>query len=258
MATLALVTGAGGLVGRQVLRHWHGEAPPAVPVDHRDHDLLVPGTATELVRTWRPDVVVHLAWTASGTPGYRTSQDNDRWVDASIELARACTATGARLFATGTGLDRSTPTDAYSAAKAALRERLAPGVASGEVTWLRPYYVVDPDVRRPELLAHVLRARDAEDPVVLRTPDSAHDFIHASDVGSAIALAVRTSLTGEVDIGSGRLRTVRSLVEALGVPWQAAGTPPDLGAHHHEAADTAVLRRRGWFPQTTEELFHRD
>ena len=257
MAPVALITGASGLIGQHVLRHWNVEGMRVEAVDHQRDDLLTPGVPTAVVERVQPAVVVHLAWVASGTPGYRDSPDNEAWLRASLELAQACRAAGASLLATGTSLDASSGAgDAYSRAKRDLWQRLRPAIASGAVTWLRPYYVIDPERRRPALVEHAIAAREAATPVVLRTPDSDHDFIHASDVGRAVVVAVEHRLDGVVPIGSGRLRRVCDLVMALGVPWVPASDQVDTARPQlHDIADSRRLRELGWAPTDTEKLF---
>jgi len=254
MAT-ALITGATGLIGRSVLQLWPaGELEPVV-VDRAHDDLLVSGTPTSLVERHRPAVVVHLAWCASGTLDYRRAADNARWVRASRELADAAGAVGAQAFFTGTALDGTEGIDAYSAAKAQLRATLTAEVRRGQLTWLRPFYVVSPRARRPAVVAEALRAAGADEPVSLRTPDSAHDFIHVDDVGHAVVASVQHQLQGTVDIGTGVLRSVQQLVEALGARAAHELHPGPEVPHHHDVADTAALAAVGWRPTLTEELF---
>jgi len=261
LAAVALITGATGLIGRHVLRQWDVPGMRPVAVDRRTDDLLRPGAAAAVVRRLAPAVVVHLAWTASGTPGYRTDSANDTWVESSLELAEASRRSGAWLLATGTPLDSGCgSTDAYSAAKARLRGELQPAVDAGAITWLRPYYVVDPGRRRPALVDEALAARATGARMSLRSPDAAHDFVHASDVGAAIVLAIREDLRGEVPIGSGRLRRVCDLVSALGVAWHPEPQNPLTQGpaptpQHHEAADIGRLRQHGFEPSATEEMF---
>lgn len=253
MASVALITGAGGLLGQHLLDAWDGALEPVL-VDRAVHDLLVPGVGADLVADVRPQVVVHLAWVASGTAGYRSHGDNERWLHASLELASAAQQVGAHFCATGTAVDTGEPADAYSAAKGALRRALERDIARQDVTWLRPFYVVDPDRGRPDLVAQAVAAANSGEPLTLRTPRSAHDFVHAADVGRGIMTAVTHTLLGEVEIGSGTARPVHQLVEALGVAWRP-GSDPGTGTHHHHVADTARLRARGWHPTRTEELF---
>jgi nucleoside-diphosphate-sugar epimerase len=256
VAAVALITGGTGLVGTHVLRHWTVEDLEPLVVGREDCDLLKPGAATALVDRIRPAVVVHLAWSASGTRGYRTDPVNERWFDVSLELAAACRDRGSWLLATGTALDsKSRPTDAYSRSKSRLRAELTASIAAGECTWLRPYYIVDPIRRRPALVEQARAAERAGTSVVLMTPESEHDFVHAADVGTAIVCAVRNGIRGELPIGSGALRSVRDLVSALGATWVPAPGGSSLPPQHHGAADITRLREHGWSPVFTEEMF---
>lgn len=255
MADSALITGATGLIGAHVLQNWDLRDLEPRCTDRRSDDLLTLGAARQVVTRMRPAVVVHLAWSASGTPDYRTSPDNERWVDASLELRDAASAVGSRFVALGTALDTEPlPSDAYSASKVRLRGLLEPAIQSGEIAWVRPYYVFDPDRRRPALVAQAVAAESGED-LVLRTPLSRHDFVHAADVARAVVLAVRERLTGEIPVGSGRLRTVSELVAALGAGWVRDQSAGQVADHHHQPADIERLVALGWSPTSTEELF---
>jgi nucleoside-diphosphate-sugar epimerase len=259
MAATALITGASGLVGSWTLHHWVVPGLEPTVVRSRDVDLLEDGSAARLVATTRPAVVVHLAWSASGAPDYRTSTDNERWLDATMQLVEACAEHDARLWLTGTAVDDDhDAADAYTRAKVALRCHLSREIEDEVVGWLRPFYVFDEERGRPALVAHALRARSDERAAELQSPDNRHDFVHASDVGRAVVTAVSHRLMGVVPIGSGRTRRVADLVGALGVRWtRSLGSPPDVG-HEDVAADTSRLRAAGWKPSRTEEFFGHD
>lgn len=256
MAGPTLITGATGLVGSWVRRAWTADDGPVVTVDHRADDLLRPGAPAQIVRRVRPARVVHLAWTASGTPGYRTSTDHAAWVAATLELVAAADDMGARIWATGTVVDADPEaTDPYSAAKRELRAALSDSVDARRLGWLRPFYVFDPDARRPALVADTVAARESGVPVVLRTPHATHDFVHAADVGSAVVTAVRHDLLGVIEIGSGTTHSIAEVVAALGAAWEG-GEPAESGVTHHaQVADSQVLRAAGWRPRSTEEFF---
>ena len=211
----------------------------------------------QLIREVRPDVVLHLAWTASSTPGYRTSTANAGWRSASHEAARTCLDSGSSsspLARSSTTVRAVTPT---RMAKAALRADLGDEIDAGHVTWLRPYYVFDPGEPSPAVLRAARAARVAGRPVELETPEATHDFVHAADVGRAVVAAVVHGLDGIVDIGSGRLRTVSALVEAGGATWMSTG-PSTHHRHGGARADTALLRTTGWLPSDTERYFAHD
>lgn len=257
MAADTLITGASGLIGGWVLRHWAGTATTPVPVRHSDVDLLTPGAASDLVARTSPAQVVHLAWSASGRADYRTSDDNDRWVDATLELVEAAAAVGSTVWVTGTAVDDAADAaDAYTRSKARLKARLAPLIEESVVGWLRPYYVFDEALRRPALVDLATTARERGETLHLRSPHQHHDFVHASDVGRAIVASVAHGLAGEVPIGSGRLRSVADLVTRVGASWsadEAQQAPPPT--HSGETADTTRLAAVGWAPTRTEEFF---
>lgn len=245
----ALITGATGSIGRATLRHWNVAGLTPLPVGRGDVDLLRPGAAQALVERCSPAVVVHLAWCASGTAGYRHAADNDAWLAATRELWAVCRQRRVALVAAGTVLDTSAePADAYTAAKVALRAACSASIANGEMAWIRPHFVVDPAARRPRLVADVLGGR----PVL--NPAAAHDFVHVDDVGRAIVEIVRHRRTGPIDIGTGVARTVAELVGALG---QAVPGLPDEMPHAGTVADIEPLRRLGWEPTATDQFFAR-
>lgn len=257
MAAGTLITGASGLIGAWVLHHWTDTGTTPVPVRHADVDLLAPGAAADLVVRTSPAQVVHLAWSASGSADYRTSDDNDRWLAATLELVEAARASGSTVWLTGTAVDDATEApDAYTRSKAALKARLAPLIEQSAIGWLRPYYVFDEVRRRPALVDLATTAREHGETLHLRSPHQHHDFVHASDVGRAIVATVSHGLTGEVPIGSGRQRSVADLVARVGATWSAdEGEQDPPPTHSGDAADTTRLAALGWAPTRTEEFF---
>jgi nucleoside-diphosphate-sugar epimerase len=260
---VVLVTGGSGLIGGWTLAHWPADAPAPLTVRSDEVDLLALGAASDLVDRVRPSGVLHLAWSASGRPDYRSSPDNDRWPSASLELVDACRRHGARLWLTGTVVDdpehAADAPDAYTRSKAELRARVAGAVEAGEIGWLRPAYVFDEGRGRPALVRQARTAAARDETLDLATPEAAHDFVHAEDVGRAVALAVAEGCTGYLPVGSGRLRRVADLVTALGARWQAATQArPPSASHAERAADIAWLTHRGWTPTRTREFFSDD
>lgn len=254
----SLITGGSGLIGRWVRHHWPEALGELVAPGRDEIDLLADGGPRRLLERYRPSRVIHLAWCASGTPGYREAPDNHRWVKATVELVAATDAVGATLWVTGTGADDdATNPDGYVAAKHELRQALAESVSQCHLGWMRPFHVFDPVAVRPQLVAHVRRYADSGRPVELQTPGARHDFVHAADVGVAVAHIVQYDLRGVVDIGTGTLTSVGDFVTHLGARWWAAQDGP--GADHRgrveHAADTSRLRATGWRPRRSEEFW---
>jgi nucleoside-diphosphate-sugar epimerase len=256
MAPRVLITGGLGLIGSHVFAHQgFGQAPVRLEDVAPRADLLAPGAAARVLDHVRPDVVLHLAWAASSTPGYRQHPDNPRWVEATAELAEACLAREVWFLGTGTVAELDdAATDAYSHAKSAIRRRLSSAIDERAITWLRPHYVFDPTLGRPEVMAEILRAVAAGRPPDLRSAGASHDFVHVDDVAEAIAVVLTDGLRGLVPIGSGVRRTVASLARAAGAIGVARPAPG--ASHGSPAADISRLAALGWTPQHTEEYFH--
>lgn len=252
MATV-LITGAAGLIGRHALSAWPDDLE-RVTISHRDHDLLAAGEFDRLISTEQPEVVLHLAWSASSTPGYRSHPDNASWRRVSAAAARSCARAGIGFVGLGTVVDDRAGGDPYTESKRGLRADLADLIGDGRITWLRPFYVFDPETPSPAVLREAMAARDGGRPAVLQSPDARHDFIHAADVGTAVVTAVRQGLRGAIDIGSGDLHRVSDLVAAVGGTWteDPAATP---ATHADSAADSGALRQAGWTPVHTERFF---
>ncbi|MGO4258800.1 NAD-dependent epimerase/dehydratase family protein [Marmoricola sp. RAF53] len=250
-----LITGSTGLIGRWTLAH-RRQDQEFVAVRRDEHDLTDPDAFVAAIDAVAPATVLHLAWCASGVSGYRSSPENDRWLEASWRAALHCLEVGVGFVGTGTVADAGPGTDAYTRSKHELRRRLGGEIDRGAVTWIRPFYTFDPDAGRPALVADARAAVAADRPVELRAPESAHDFVHAADVGAAVVTVVAHGLTGSVDIGSGRLRTVRELARACGAEVRGPARPEDHPDPVDDvAADTTRLRRLGWTPSATESFF---
>lgn len=254
MAARALITGTSGLIGSHLLEQW--SVPGLEPVPHpRELDLLAPGAVQRVLAWVEASVVVHLAWCASGTPGYREHTDNARWVVATLELQAACAERRIPLVALGTVVDDTPGPDAYSRSKACLRAQMQSAVDRREVTWVRPHYVFDPDLGRPGVLAEARAAMHERRPARLDAPYGEHDFVHVRDVATGIMAIVRHQLGGAPDIGSGRLRPTHELVERAGAAWVHSGATVPSIRHDDRAADISTLSSVGWEPNATEEFF---
>ena len=202
----------------------------------------------------RPNILLHLAWVASGTPGYRDHADNDAWATATTFLAQECRSKVIWFIATGSTAELDDQdASAYAKAKRAAWFGVSNGVESGTSTCLRPHYVFDPRLRRPAVMLEIQNARAEHRPPVLAHPEQAHDFIHVADVASAIRAVLTCGLRGVISIGSGRTRTVADLVRASEAE---ISTPSAEAITMGRAADVPDLHSVGWRPEQTEEYFN--
>src|SRR5512138_1515223 len=101
-----MVTGAGGFIGRHVMRKLAPIAgehhaidlnprPEGLPssVTWHQADIMNPDAMAELISEIRPQRLLHLAWiTTHGE--YWNSAENFRWVEASLRLFRVFVEAG--------------------------------------------------------------------------------------------------------------------------------------------------------------------
>ncbi len=259
-----LVTGGSGFVGRHALpllvaagfdTHATTRGHPFdVPgVTWHEGDLLVGGAATTVVRDVRPTHLLHLAWEA--TPGvFWESPDNDRWLEASVELVDAFAATsGERAVGAGTCAEYDWTTDGvydettsaiapatrYGRAKDALRGHLA--ATAGSWAWGRVFLVYGPGEHParfvPSIVNALLEGRAAE----MTSGAQVRDLVDVRDLAAAFVALVAGTLTGPVNLGSGEPVTLADVaLELAGI----AGAPTELvhlGARPDRAGEPAVL-----------------
>jgi nucleoside-diphosphate-sugar epimerase len=272
-----LVTGATGFVGRQTLEPLRARGFEVVTASRAGGvDLLDPKTHAPLLERARATHLLHLAWYAE--PGkYWTSEENHRWVEASLQLLDAfAEAGGSRAVVAGTcaeyrwedetrcveGVTPLEPATVYGAAKNALRraaEAWAPA-AGVSFAWGRIFFVFGPHEDPRRLASSVARSLVAGEPAETSHGDQVRDFLSTVDLGDAFAALLDSGVEGAVNTASGEPVRIRDLVEALAA---AAGRPDlvRLGARPANPSEPAVLtadatRLRdevGWRPAASLE-----
>jgi nucleoside-diphosphate-sugar epimerase len=228
----------------------------------------------QALASFRPDVVLHLAWFA--VPGeYLSSRENLALLSESIELARAAFDAGCPRFVgagtcfeydlaepvRGPGLlkeDSPTrPTFLYSASKLALfhvLEQLSV-LENRSFAWLRFFYQYGPEESEKRIVASVITSLLKGERAKVTEGAQVRDFLHVGDVASAVCSVALQDVRGPVNIGSGAPVTIRKLVETIAA---ACGRPElvDYGAVPYRpqdpmfvCADNARLRATGWKPE---------
>jgi nucleoside-diphosphate-sugar epimerase len=257
-----LVLGGSGFIGRRAVDALRDRSPGVnlTVWSRTEHgDLLDPMAVRRGLRVVKPECVLNLAWASTAARDYRDDPENERWVDASASLVDETQRQGLRLVLTGSALDDAASEEEdspYGRAKNELRNLVAPLVSRGELTWLRPHYVISVAERRPNILRDFMNSSPSS-PFHPLTPDASHDFIDVLDVGSAIAAVVAEGLTGQVEIGSGRLRSVDEVLVAVsqlcGIGYSSEGALP--ATQHRRGANVERLVTTGWRPTFTDSLF---
>ena len=274
-----LVTGASGFIGRALVRRLVGAGYTTVctartPVDLSDAvswvpgDLVDPGFVDRLVGEVRPAVVFHLASRVTGSRAIDvvlpTLAAN---LTASVNVLRAATGVGCdRIVLTGSGDEpqggEEVPASPYAAAKWAVGgyARMFHALYGTPVTIARTFMVYGPD--QPDtskVVPHVATSLLRGEAPPVSSGRRRCDWVYVDDVVEALlALATVPACVGRtLDVGTGRLHTVRHVVETVsalvgGEVGPVFGAVPDRPLETEASADVAQTTRVcGWAPSTT-------
>ncbi len=231
-----LVTGAGGFLGRAVVRALRDHAirahagPPGAPgpADWARADVEAIGSLVSGV-----DAVVHLAGPPSVADSFARPVEHARAHVVGTAALVAALPAGTRLVYVSSAEVYGRPArnpvaeDAplrpvspYGAAKVGAEAVI--GAAGVSAVVLRPFCVYGP--RGAGVVGHVLRqlADPAARAVELADLRPVRDFCHVDDVAAAIRAAVEGEARGAFNVGSGRGVSIGALAEAA---VRAAGRP---------------------------------
>jgi nucleoside-diphosphate-sugar epimerase len=278
-----LLTGAGGFIGsafgRLALNRGHDLAGLLIPTERipaslptAKNPVWLRGFLAEApwpeIADFRPEVCVHTAWVT--TPGiYLESAENERFRDDSLHFARRLGELGTRHFVgLGTCIEYQitdqplseertplAPTTLYARCKNELRLGLeAQAETDGSVIcWGRVFYPYGPGEHPSRLCSSIIEKLGRGEKIVLKTPDSAKDYIYIEDLASALLTVVESGLAGAINLGTGIGISVREIAARLGsllgrpdLVSTAGQTEPD--PFPFVVADAARLRSLRWRP----------
>jgi UDP-glucose 4-epimerase len=272
-----LVTGASGFIGRALVRRLVADGHETVctarrPVDDIVEAAWVLGDLTDrafverLVAQARPAVVFHLASQVTGSRSIdvipTTLASN---LVASVAVLEAATEAGCdRVVLIGSGDEPAadgTPCSPYAATKWAVSgyARMFLSLYGTPVTTARPFMVYGPE--QPDtskVVPHTITSLLRGEAPALSSGQRLCDWVYIDDVVDALLLLADTpAVIGRVvDVGSGRLHTVRHVVETIsalvGADIEPAfGGLPDRQDETEAVANVAETARIcGWRPTT--------
>ncbi len=235
-------------------------------------DLTDADAVARLVGRIRPEAIHHLAGHASG------SRDLDAVLPslhynlvAAVNVLIAAAKSECRLVLLTGSLEEPerapaepVPTSPYAAAKHAAGSfgRMFVALHELAVVNLRVFMVYGPGQKdQTKLVPYVVRSLLRGESPKLSSGSRPVDWVYVEDVADAfVTAAQRPDLAGEtIDVGSGELVTVRSLVEQIAETMGTAvqpqfGTLPDRPLETVRAANVEQTRERlGWQPRTSLE-----
>lgn len=261
-----LVTGASGFLGRhcvealaQAGHHVIGLSRSGLTLpgaaDSIACDLLDASLLNEAVRAADAEVLVHFAWHADPHERWQTL-DNLDWVSASLALARAFAASGGRRFVfVGSCAEYDwshellaeaetplRPATLYGAAKAATGLTLAAAACPLGISfaWPRVFFCYGPGEPPGRLVPDLIAGLSRGERVACTDGEQRRDFMHAADVGRAIAAIALSDAEGPINVASGEDVAVKELVGKVAA---VLGKPElvELGALTRPAGDPARL-----------------
>jgi GDP-4-dehydro-6-deoxy-D-mannose reductase len=247
----ALVTGAGGFIGKHLVRlldrgGWSGvalirrlEAPSGLTSTNFrliEGDIMDEGALRDLVKGEPFDVVFHLAGVGALAGRVETYRTNVVGTAHLLEALRTAQL-GCRVILMGSSAEYGSSQDDPLTEQAALLPLTHYGVSKlcvsrmgraafeetgQDIVCIRPFNIVGPGQRghylQPSVIAQIVAAERSENPIVVRTGglDAFRDFIDVRDVVSGLIAAVQSGEAGEVyNLCSGTGRSARSLVEQI-------------------------------------------
>jgi nucleoside-diphosphate-sugar epimerase len=266
--TTTLVTGAGGFVGRHVVRalaalgedviailrpgsvipDW-GVAPDLVRVERCD--LADAEAVATVVGDIRPDAIANLAIDRS-MDTTRAAMVNVRGFAALLDAAEACGAYVAHAGSSTeygvhdqplTSTTTCIPESALGITKLQAHENLVQRVSDGTVNavTLRLFHVYGPGEPERRLVPMALNAARTGAPLPLTDATPGHDLIHVTDATAAILAAIGTgrSQPRPINVCTGRSTTNHEVVDII---ERVVGTPVDrrVGAFTARAWDHSI------------------
>ncbi|MHB9080205.1 MAG: NAD-dependent epimerase/dehydratase family protein [Pirellulaceae bacterium] len=236
-------------------------------VSHLPGDLASIATVSQAVQAFRPEALVHLAW--SGLPDYSsgTSLHN---LELGLAVYLAALNGGVRTIITAGSCweynlrrgrlredDPSGSNSAFSSVKTALRlvgQCLAAEQAA-RFYWLRFFFVYGPGQRSIALVPSILDAAQHGRPPQIKTPENRHDFIYVADAARAVAgVLEKRPAESLFNVGCGLSTPVADVVR---MAYRSLNLVPPLlgltGTHGGEIqdywADTDRIQESvGWSP----------
>ena len=230
------VTGAGGYMGRYVVRELlkRGHEVIAVDLQYKDVDSRAKFSDARIFsrerdiydQLERPDLCIHLAWQDGFIHNSPKHMENlsDHFVFLKNMMEGGCK----RLAVMGTMhevgfwegcIDADTPCrplSQYGVAKNALRQSLLLLAKSMNVSvyWLRAFYIVGDDGRNSSIFTKLLEASEiGKKQFPFTTGENQYDFINIRDLARQIvAASTQDEYTGIINVCSGKPMSLKDKV----------------------------------------------
>ena len=220
-----LVTGATGFIGSAILRRLRNDRHDVV-----DRRIELLGTSDAELATFVGESgashCIHCAWYTNHAD-YLTHQINREWVFASLRLADAVAAAGARFIGLGTCLeydvgradhpcaeDRTPlrPKTLYGRCKLELLDALAQRAL--DFAWARVFFVYGPGDREGRLIPSMIECFSRGEPSGPTYGGLRRDYIRVNDLAGQILRIATSAVQGAINTGTGEAPTLSEIFAA--------------------------------------------
>ena len=233
-----LITGGSGFIGSPIIkklikykrshqilaltRQLTTELPQAKNINWIEADLNNLTPVASVIKNFKPDVVIHLAWTNIPDFSAQTCCDNLKqslnffqliWSVGScrkILVAGSCLEYGSKIGICSES-DIANPIEFFSWAKLSLLNYLKletelRGICFG---WFRVFYAYGPNQRKGSVIPMVIDNLTKGKLPALEAPNNCNDFIYIADIAELFELAIDAQFpSGIYNIGSGEATSV--------------------------------------------------
>ncbi len=276
-----LVTGASGFLGGYVLASLYRRGIETIVIGRKrpvggqysgfiEADLLSVRDFGDVLSDAKASHLLHLAWYAEHGK-YWKSPLNLRWVEATIRLVEAFSATGGQRFVgVGTcaeydwsyGYCREdttplNPTSLYGVAKDAARRMVEAICEQSGVSWAwaRVFFPYGPGDSPHRLVPSLIKVfRGQRDPFGVNA-EAYRDFVHASDLGDAFAALLTHGQRGSYNVCSAQPLSIGDLVRRIALLMTADPaivlrlTADQPGGPALLVGENTKLKALGWTPR---------
>ena len=276
-----LITGGGGFLGSHLCRRLLGlgcevHATSRFKRERDDRgpiwweaDMADLSTVRRVVAAVKPNIIYHLAGSVGASPELELVMPTfQSLLTSTLNVLMAGTeAGGARIILSGSftepqpGLAHPTPYSPYAAAKWAASGygRMFHALFQAPVVILQPFMVYGPRQAPAKLIPSVIKSLLGGTAPEVTSGKRKADWIYVDDVIDGFVLSATTKgIEGNtIDLGSGRLVSVREIVERIvaivgSAPAPVFGAFPDRPAENEVIADTeCAFARLGWVAKTS-------